>query len=116
MGEAKDMVKKLVEEANKTDDAKATLKGFAGKVIGFEVEEEDPKTMGIKVGDDGSATFVEGDIGATVFTIVADGEYWVKVMKGEEDVMKGFMSKKYSIKGNMMQATKLQSLFKIIKL
>ncbi|VUT24817.1 MAG: SCP-2 sterol transfer family protein [Candidatus Methanolliviera sp. GoM_oil] len=116
MAEAKEMIKKLVEEGNKVDAAKAALKGFAGKVVGFELEGEDPKTMGIKVADDGSGTFVEGDIGATVFTIVADGEYWVKVMKGEEDVMKGFMSKKYSIKGNMMQATKLQSLFKIIKL
>ena len=116
MGEAKDMVKKLVEEANKTDDAKATLKGFAGKVIGFEVEEEDPKTMGIKVGDDGSGTYVEGDIGATVFTIVADGDYLVKMLKGEEDAMKGFMAKKYAIKGNMMQSTKLQSLFKKVKL
>jgi len=116
MGEAKDLIKKLVGEANKSDAAKAGLKGWAGKALGFELEGEDPNVMGIKIGDDGSGTYVEGDIGETVFTMVADADYIVKMLKGEEDPMKGFMAKKYSIKGNMMQATKLQSLLKNVKL
>ena len=116
MGESKDLLKKFAEEVNKVDAAKAAMKGFAGKVIGFEVEEEDPKTMGIKVADDGGATYVEGDIGATLLTFVADGDYLVKMLKGKVDTTKGFMAKEYSIKGNMMQATRMKSVLEKVKL
>lgn len=115
MGEAKDMVKKFADAANNLDDAtKASFKGWAGKSIGFEIDGEKFSIAFDPAGT--KATFVDGKIDNPVFTIIADGDYWVKVMKGEEDPMKGFMQKKYSIKGNVMQSTKLQPLLKKIKL
>jgi len=115
MSEVKDMIKKFADAANQLDDAtKASFKGWAGKSIGFEIDGEQFSIAFDSAGT--KAEFVDGKIENPIFTVIADGSYWIKVMKGEEDPMKGFMQKKYSIKGNVMQSTKLQPLLKKIKL
>lgn len=112
MGEAKELVKKLVEVGNQTEEVVNEMKGWGGTVQ-FDIDGE---KFYVKYSDDGTAEFVEGDAGGANFTIIASDEYWTKVMKGEEDPVMGFMTGKYKIQGNIMESQKLAGVLKKVKL
>lgn len=112
MGEAKELVKKLVEVGNQTDEVVNEMKGWGGTVQ-FDIDGE---KFYVKYNDDGTAEFAEGDAGGANFTIIASDEYWTKVMKGEEDPVMGFMTGKYKIQGNIMESQKLAGVLKKVKL
>ncbi|AGK60790.1 Putative sterol carrier protein [Archaeoglobus sulfaticallidus PM70-1] len=112
MAEAKELVKKLVELGNQSDEIKNEMKGWGG-VVQFDIDGE---KFYIKYNDDGTAEFVEGEANSPNFTVIASDEYWVKVMKGEEDPIMGFMTGKYKIQGNIMESQKLAGVMKKVKL
>jgi putative sterol carrier protein len=112
MGEAKELIKKLVEVGNKTEEVVNEMKGWGG-VVQFDIDGE---KFYVKYSDDGTAEFFEGDAGGANFTIIANDEYWTRVMKGEEDPVMGFMTGKYKIQGNIMESQRLAGVLKKVKL
>jgi len=111
VSEAKELIKKMVEMGNEMDDVKNELKGWGGTVQ-YKIDDE---SFYVKYNEDGTGEFFEGDAAGANFTVIATSEYWVKVMKGEEDPIMGFMTGKYKIQGNVMEAQKLAGVLKKFK-
>lgn len=77
------------------------------------------KLTGDQAGDyivkiaDGACKVEEGVTDNPTMTLTADGEYFRDVLLGKEDGMKGFMTGKLKLAGDLNLAMKLTSFFKM---
>ena len=62
---------------------------------------------------DGKCTVEEGTAENPTMTLTADGGYFADVLLGKEDGMKGFMTGKLKLAGDLNLAMKLTSFFKM---
>jgi len=62
---------------------------------------------------DGKCSVEEGIAENPTMTMTADGEYFADVLLGKEDGMKGFMTGKLKLAGDLNLAMKLTSFFKM---
>ncbi|AIY91139.1 SCP2 sterol-binding domain-containing protein [Geoglobus acetivorans] len=108
MSEAKDLVLKMCELQNSSEDIKKELAGWSG-VVQYRLGDEE---FYVVYNADGSCEFEEGVHESPNFTIIASPEYWASVVKGQEDPIMGFMMQKYRIEGNIMEAQRLAGILK----
>ena len=108
MSEAKEMIKKMCEIQNQSEDIKKDLTGWSG-VVQYILDGEE---FYVEYKSDGSCEFVEGKHSSPTFTIIAPPDYWVSVLQGKEDPVSGFMMGKYRIEGNVMEAQRLAGILK----
>lgn len=108
MSEAKELVKKMCELQNESDDIKKEIGGWKG-VVQYKLGDEE---FYVVYNEDGTCEFSEGKHESPSFTIVASPEYWLSVLTGQEDPIMGFMSQKYRIEGNIFEAQKLSRILK----
>jgi putative sterol carrier protein len=62
---------------------------------------------------DGTCKVAEGEAENPTMTLSADGEFFSDVLLGKEDGMKGFMTGKIKLAGDLNLAMKLTSFFKM---
>ncbi len=103
MSEAKDLLKRLCEVHNEKYEVQNLLPGWKG-VIQFVLDGEE---FYVEFKGDGTVEFKEGTHPSPTVRIVASPEFWLKVMKGEEDPLMGAVTGKYKLEGAMAEAPKL---------
>jgi putative sterol carrier protein len=108
MSEAKEMIKKMVEIQNQTEEIKKEMAGWSG-VVQYDFDGE---VFHVVYNPDGTCEFKEGAHDSPTFTIKAPADYWLQVLQGKEDPVSGFMMGKYKIEGNIMEAQRLGGILK----
>lgn len=108
MSEAKDLIKKMCDIQNESDEIKKELAGWSG-VVQYKLNGEE---FYVEYKADGSCEFKEGVHNSPTFTIVAPPDFWLPVLKGQEDPVSAFMMGKYKIEGNIMEAQRLAGVIK----
>ncbi|WP_457590601.1 SCP2 sterol-binding domain-containing protein [Geoglobus sp.] len=108
LSEAKELVLKMCGLQNGSDEIKKELAGWSG-VVQYRLDGEE---FYVEYKADGSCEFKEGVHDSPTFTVIASPDYWLSVLKGQEDPIMGFMMQKYRIEGNIIQAQKLASILK----
>ncbi len=108
MSEVKDLIKKMCELQNSTEEIQKELAGWSG-VVQYKLDGEE---FYVEYKSDGTCEFKEGVHPSPTFAIVAPPDYWLSVMKGQEDPVSGFMMGKYKIEGNVMEAQRLAGIVK----
>ncbi len=108
MSEAKELIKKMCEIQNSDPDIQKELAGWSG-VVQYELDGEE---FYVEYKSDGTCEFKEGKHPSPTFTIVASPDFWVNVLKGQEDPVASFMMGKYKIQGNIMEAQRLGAVLK----
>ncbi|MDK2796142.1 MAG: hypothetical protein PWQ22_316 [Archaeoglobaceae archaeon] len=108
MSEAKELIKKICEIQNSDPEIQQAVGKWTG-VVQYVLDGEE---FYVVYNPDGKCEFKEGKHEKPTFTILASPDFWVKVLKGQEDPVASFMMGKYKIQGNIMESQKLASLLK----
>ena len=81
-------------------------------VVQYHLTGEESGDYIIKIGNE-RCTVSEGTAKDAVLVLTSDGGYWRDILLGKEDAMKGFMSGRLQLIGDIKLAIKLIGYFKI---
>lgn len=108
MSEAKDLIKKMCDLQNSDPEIQKALAGWSG-VVQYDISGE---KFYVEYAPDGKCAFKEGTHPSPKFTIIATSDFWVRALRGQEDLVASFMMGKYKIQGNIMEAQRLGAIVK----
>ncbi len=108
MSEARELILKMCDLQNSSEDIQKELSGWEG-VVQYRLGDEE---FYIEYRSDGTCTFNEGKHESPKFTVIAEPEFWVDVLKGKEDPISSYLMGKYRIEGNLFEAQKLAKVLK----
>ena len=108
MSEAKELIKKMCDLQNSNEEIQKEMAGWSG-VVQYKLDGEE---FYVEYKSDGTCEFKEGVHSSPTFTVVAPPDFWLAVLKGQEDPVSGFMMGKYRIEGNIMEAQRLAGIVK----
>ena len=108
MSEAKDIIAKMCELQNSSEEMQKELSGWEG-VVQYKLGDEE---FYVEYRNDGTCSFNEGKHDSPKFTVIADPEFWLGVLKGKEDPISSYLMGKYKIEGNLFEAQKLAKVLK----
>ena len=108
MSEARELILKMCDLQNSSEDIQKELSGWEG-VVQYRLGDEE---FYIEYRSDGTCTFNEGKHESPKFTVIAEPEFWVDVLKGKEDPISSYLMGKYRIEGNLFEAQKLAKALK----
>jgi len=109
LGKVADGWKKVAEIANTMEAAKQALKAWGNKAVQFVVEGEDPKEFYLEA-KDGVVSFHVGRHPSPAFTMVGNADIMWKLLTREEDAVKAFMAKKYTVQGSLAESIKFRKI------
>ncbi len=104
MGKVMDGIKKLVELANGTEEAKNLIAEWGKSVAQLTVEGEGDCYIKIKGGE---ASFHEGNHESPDFTLKCQGEVFMKILSGELDAYVAYLDNQINLEGPISEAVKL---------
>ena len=108
MSEAKELISKMCDLQNSSEEMQRELSGWEG-VVQYRIGGE---KFYVEYRGDGTCTFNEGEHGSPKFTVVTEPDFWVDVLKGKEDPISAYLMGKYKIEGNLFEAQKLAKVLK----
>ncbi len=93
MSEARELIVKMCDLQNSSEEMQKELAGWEG-VVQYRLGDEE---FYVEYRSDGTCLFHEEKHGSPKFTVIADPEFWVDVLKGREDPISSYLTGKYKI-------------------